>query len=101
PAYVETYCLSLHDALPIDGHDQDVRLDAHRHRGVTTRGRLGNQADGVRVDLDVVFDEVEPELHGEAARQHVGADLARLHQRVFRSEEHTSELQSRGNLVCR
>src|SRR5207253_7715827 len=31
----------------------------------------------------------------------VSADTARVLQRMVRSEEHTSELQSRGHLVCR
>src|SRR6266853_4400912 len=30
-----------------------------------------------------------------------GADVELLHQGLFRSEEHTSELQSQSNLVCR
>src|SRR5690606_41714434 len=33
--------------------------------------------------------------------QHVSVDMMRIHAEVTRSEEHTSELQSRENLVCR
>src|SRR5690606_10774284 len=64
-------------------YDQHVRLDADRHGRVAARRGLGYQADGVGVDLYVVLYEVEAELHGEAASQHVGADLARLDQRVL------------------
>src|SRR5690625_2778789 len=35
------------------------------------------------------------------ARQHTGTVIASEHPEVTRSEEHTSELQSRGHLVCR
>src|SRR2546430_9383487 len=58
----------------------------------------------------VLLDEVEPEVERRrhAARGHhapilddppIGDDLAT--QRLQRSEEHTSELQSQSNLVCR
>src|SRR2546422_2197162 len=44
-------------------------------------------------------------LAGEGGGPGLGASLPRLerahHQRVLRSEEHTSELQSRLHLVCR
>src|SRR5687768_17941717 len=76
PATTEIYTLSLHDALPISGHGEvAVETLAHFHAG--------------RAALDHV---------GEAPRRHlsplrgVGTD---------RSEEHTSELQSRLHLVCR
>src|SRR6266853_5903826 len=38
---------------------------------------------------------------GGARREHPVAQLARLARRRHRSEEHTSELQSQSNLVCR
>src|SRR5438132_3942095 len=60
-ATTEIYTLSLHDALPISGHDL--------RPGALQRG---------------------------LARP--GVDRAR---RVLRSEEHTSELQSHSDLVCR
>src|SRR5687768_18058556 len=72
PATTEIYTLSLHDALPIfDGHDAD-------------RLPLGNRQGDVHGVLLVV------ELHVEADHACIG-----------RSEEHTSELQSRLHLVCR
>src|SRR5699024_12581169 len=75
------YTLSLHDALPI------LRL---------------------RVVRDVVVDDVTDPRHVEATRGHVrrhedvrAAVLERLDRPHGRSEEHTSELQSRFDLVCR
>src|SRR2546427_650273 len=71
-ATTEIYTLSLHDALPISGEDPDGRGGRGRHR----------------------------------ARDRSGGDPHRRHARRpaparSRSEEHTSELQSQSNLVCR
>src|SRR2546429_7183405 len=60
-ATTEIYTLSLHDALPIFGEQDEFA-----------------GADG----------------HGQSARRRVGV-------KIVRSEEHTSELQSRLHLVCR
>src|SRR2546427_8619333 len=73
-ATTEIYTLSLHDALPICAK-------------LVPAGRQDEDQNGVRkrfLDLQraLVVD----------LQQHVGAD---------RSEEHTSELQSQSNLVCR
>src|SRR5690606_39563940 len=73
PAPARMHALSLHDALPISGGPPGRRQPAARTRR-PTRGRSG--AD-----------------RRPAAR--------RTHDREVRSEEHTSELQSRENLVCR
>src|SRR5439155_24923709 len=75
PATTEIYTLSLHDALPIW---MDRRRD-HRRRETarSARERQGRGKDGCWL---------------------IGRGLARLYPR---SEEHTSELQSRGHLVCR
>src|SRR3712207_8131357 len=83
-ATTEIYTLSLHDALPISA---GVHAD---------RGRV--RADLVRRD--------PRHLHGERAGVGPAVDGqpgARVgHRRVRdRSEEHTSELQSRQYLVCR
>src|SRR3712207_7527449 len=89
-ATTEIYTLSLHDALPIftAGPGAGPRV-APRHRVRRRRPRLrALRAGGRRVDL----------LAPGAARRRGGAAL-RL--RVGRSEEHTSELQSRQYLVCR
>src|SRR5439155_25168677 len=77
------YTLSLHDALPILSPTGSERLPRARRRGTaerdsgsqsTTRGRRGGSGS----------------LSGSASSP--GSS---------RSEEHTSELQSRGHLVCR
>src|SRR3712207_7910499 len=73
-ATTEIYTLSLHDALPIcRGHVQPLRRRGAQRRGVRARGR----------------------------QPHLGRRLVRPHRRRPRSEEHTSELQSRQYLVCR
>src|SRR5439155_21664818 len=77
-APTEIYTLSLHDALPI--FDHDARGDEHlptprRHVLVGEVARVGVL-------------ERTPRPQEDAAPAH-------------RSEEHTSELQSRGHLVCR
>src|SRR3712207_8564241 len=75
-ATTEIYTLSLHDALPISGHGaQRVPRGALRAR------RLRQPA--LRLRHPRLEDRPRPHLH------HV------------RSEEHTSELQSRQYLVCR
>src|SRR2546430_9328209 len=72
-ATTEIYTLSLHDALPISGNDGDTgRLHAAPRLCLVAHG-----ADGQRWRAH----EDEPGLR--------------------RSEEHTSELQSQSNLVCR
>src|SRR3712207_8052415 len=82
-ATTEIYTLSLHDALPIfDLGDRDVEQVALR--GV----RRGHEPAGLG---EVLARERVGE--GEDARVLLGD--------VPRSEEHTSELQSRQYLVCR
>src|SRR2546430_3285740 len=74
-ATTEIYTLSLHDALPIS--------NAYHSARIVVNGAL----------VEYWIDE----------RQVLGCDLAseELAQRIARSEEHTSELQSQSNLVCR
>src|SRR3712207_7551826 len=72
-ATTEIYTLSLHDALPIS----QVQL------------RLGGE-----------HDAVGQHRHGDVLDV-VGGDEAAAGDRGQRSEEHTSELQSRQYLVCR
>src|SRR3712207_8190640 len=82
PATTEIYTLSLHDALPISEAVAVVllaeRLGQHRDLGPH---RVG--------DLDA------------HVAQPAEADDRDLRSRADRSEEHTSELQSRQYLVCR
>src|SRR5690606_42109064 len=77
PAYI--YPLSLHDALPIYRQDSDAPDTGRSHLHHT---RV--------LDARVHADALERAF---LFRWHFAAD--------HRSEEHTSELQSRENLVCR
>src|SRR5205807_10178480 len=93
-----TCSLSLHDALPIfhqhrrvrGEHDGEVALVCALAHG------LEDDADGMRVELVLhLVDRDEGALGGAGHRGEVEeADDER-------SEEHTSELQSPCNLVCR
>src|SRR3712207_8041611 len=87
-ATTEIYTLSLHDALPIFGRDDGALDDEDVEAGfnggaVVAFHPLGREAGGG--DHTLVFyllDAAEDQL-------------------LLRSEEHTSELQSRQYLVCR
>src|SRR5207253_9995984 len=84
----EIYTLSLHDALPISP-DPLHRLAPLRHRAPVARPARrsgGPGAGGARPAR-------------APCPRCVGVPLE--HRRQSRSEEHTSELQSRGHLVCR
>src|SRR2546429_7284116 len=70
-ATTEIYTLSLHDALPIY-HRDSLLPSTHRSASHSSRGRI--------------------------VRRHLGQRPTDVRQR---SEEHTSELQSRLHLVCR
>src|SRR5690606_41954354 len=84
PSTSAVYTLSLHDALPISGLLDVEHLAAQRQDGLelAIAALLGGTAGGVTLD--------DVEL----------AECGILFLAV-RSEEHTSELQSRENLVCR
>src|SRR3712207_9183935 len=76
-ATTEIYTLSLHDALPI--------LDRYKIHDIE-----------LVIDRLQVTDEMKVRLRQSIQKTlQVGKDL------MFRSEEHTSELQSRQYLVCR
>src|SRR2546430_7707256 len=78
-ATTEIYTLSLHDALPI--YERDEVLKAFRI------------AEHVRPGVERVPEKSLERLEESAGSTRVGEDV--------RSEEHTSELQSQSNLVCR
>src|SRR2546430_8807636 len=76
-ATTEIYTLSLHDALPIFEHRVD-RVEQ------STRAVRISERDAHARELDSEEDRKAPDSFSET-----------------RSEEHTSELQSQSNLVCR
>src|SRR5690606_39419075 len=90
-----TYPLSLHDALPIYVADHGLLVSVAADRGVHgLGGPVGGAERRQREQLD--RDAGRGQL--VAREQRGGAELGDVGQR---SEEHTSELQSRENLVCR
>src|SRR5690606_41023157 len=95
PPTPATDTLSLHDALPIFVQPQlraDLLVDhAARHPGEGVRPRIAQDHDAPR--SHVLAREA---LEVGARAEHAFAVIDRA-----RSEEHTSELQSRENLVCR
>src|SRR5439155_25568631 len=87
------YTLSLHDALPIY-EDADDR-------------QRGDQGDPVIIER-AAGQPAHPNQQAEKANQQQGApggeasaEQTMVQVASVRSEEHTSELQSRGHLVCR
>src|SRR3712207_6984657 len=82
-ATTEIYTLSLHDALPISELDAPVRDDVERG------DLLGDARRVVEPRRDRDDAVADPDVLG---RGRAGGE---------RSEEHTSELQSRQYLVCR
>src|SRR2546430_13657245 len=76
-ATTEIYTLSLHDALPI-------------------------YANGVVIGIDGLHQHDARQIAAARAPGHLRKKLERALRRAkIRSEEHTSELQSQSNLVCR
>src|SRR5690606_40003264 len=97
PAPHAIYPLSLHDALPICPHHFDGQVGSLR---------LGDGAEHVAfVGLEPSLGFFPLERPGTIGRKlNVAFEAPDLHELAnpgLRSEEHTSELQSRENLVCR
>src|SRR5690606_39667857 len=90
-ATTEIYTLSLHDALPISTCSRSAtcrRSTANKCRRMPTRAQPPRSA-------RPPTPEAEQALGCRPWDAGLGAIFS------FRSEEHTSELQSRENLVCR
>src|SRR3712207_8666792 len=94
-ATTEIYTLSLHDALPIFPETEQPGVDLILPDFSYLRDRL---------------DDVEALVLTHGHEDHIGAvpfllreraDIPLIGTRLTRSEEHTSELQSRQYLVCR
>src|SRR2546428_14192522 len=84
-ATTEIYTLSLHDALPIYVGDVQQTVDAAQVDEGAEVGDVLHHALACLADLELLHEDV-------ALRLALGLE---------RSEEHTSELQSRSDLVCR
>src|SRR5690606_41186431 len=89
-----SYSLSLPDALPICGRyrrgiEQLVRAGRRQRRRLVAVDPPALQLAARQDQLERAQLAIHPGLHGE------------LEAPAVRSEEHTSELQSRENLVCR
>src|SRR5207247_5372160 len=89
-ASTPTHPLSLHDALPIWPREQSVSLLSRRHTGTLLRSDDGKHAL-----------PPQPSRRRHRAHRNLWAYRQRKERRALRSEEHTSELQSRVDLVCR
>src|SRR2546427_8955378 len=83
-ATTEIYTLSLHDALPICFHSVLEKYDASM-----TEAELLARVEALNND---------PSIHGILVQLPLPAHID---DHKVRSEEHTSELQSQSNLVCR
>src|SRR5690606_41568765 len=85
------YALSLHDALPISFGIDGLGARGEEDADFPTLSRQGADADFQKLEVAARWDQ--------AIREHLAYSLYGRAQ--TRSEEHTSELQSRENLVCR
>src|SRR5690606_41411570 len=96
---IHTYTLSLHDALPIFGIPDEKSGEAVKLFVVKKDPALSEEQiiEHCRKYLTGYKIPHEVEFRDELPKTNVGKVL----RRALRSEEHTSELQSRENLVCR
>src|SRR5690606_39356663 len=95
PTY--TASLSLHDALPIF---PDRALASRIHAGSAHDAAQG-VGDHERASLHVEGDASARNGGSPENRGRYDVNESRTASMITRSEEHTSELQSRENLVCR
>src|SRR5207253_9513501 len=93
PPTTQIYPLSLHDALPISEAVRRVIVHHPRRLHERVADRRPHELEAARLELAAE----------RARRVRLGRHPARRRPGVLvrRSEEHTSELQSRGHLVCR
>src|SRR5690606_41424572 len=95
PSSTATSTASLHDALPTLADDPGAAHSARLSR--RARGRAPRRAQ----PLETLLEGRRRHLSRMAARRSVAVRQRRRAAPLRRSEEHTSELQSRENLVCR
>src|SRR5205807_3552777 len=97
-ATTDIYTLSLHDALPI------FLFELRAHSGQVAQLLVEAEALELINGADVIVLEEERDALGAESldfQQVQAGGRVFLEQLVARSEEHTSELQSPCNLVCR
>src|SRR5690606_41737935 len=96
----ESFPLSLHDALPISARAFRTLQRQLRHRARRIAELLRLRATQRMLDRPMHQQvRIAPDRRGEVrVRLQREAEVADV---LRRSEEHTSELQSRENLVCR
>src|SRR3989475_4190741 len=96
-ATTEIYTLSLHDALPICIAAQQSLSAAQLVNQIPQRVRDFKPS----LPAPVAGQSVQPSRAVSAAVLPVGSQRSWFVNTESRSEEHTSELQSQSNLVCR
>src|SRR2546430_12335273 len=94
PPPPDIYSLPLHDALPI-GRRSSPGIDSPQSLYTTRRQRI------VAPRLEETMSNVRRFVLAALAGSVLAAAQPALAQTTLRSEEHTSELQSQSNLVCR
>src|SRR5439155_25153415 len=96
PASSQVAPLSLHDALPTcPARREGEHPEGHRARGLAHYGESPAQLD----PPDIRRPKHVPECRAAIGGPELGWGFSVVGE--ARSEEHTSELQSRGQLVCR
>src|SRR5690606_40624780 len=97
-AHTLTYTLSLHDALPIWSEFLELTNNISEAEEIIDDGSDAEMVDMAKLQLDEAETRL-PELEEEIKFLLIPKDPE--DSKNARSEEHTSELQSRENLVCR
>src|SRR5690606_41538770 len=97
PSLIMLISLALHDALPI--YLANLAIVGNRQHQHLAVGRCANggAVDGLQPGRRRARRQASQYQHGQPAVKWLHPAL----QLLSRSEEHTSELQSRENLVCR
>src|SRR5207302_11046479 len=99
-AYSVSYTLSLHDALPICFDVVTTQYDAGNLQFKRAIRQFEDAAS--EADIAVIYYAGHGiEIHGQNYLVPIDANFDAVAGVVDRSEEHTSELQSRENIVCR
>src|SRR5690606_41666006 len=93
------YTLSLHDALPISGEKMPV--DGVVVEGVTSVDESMLTGESIPVEKHIGDTIIGASINKNGTIKYKATKVGRDTVLSQRSEEHTSELQSRENLVCR